>query len=152
MYNNKKFSSKPEDFFKNIDKLPYELVDIIESYIPRSVTAFLNKTNYLKQHSLLTNIIKNNGQMENYIRAMVRQDNDFVFNQLLKENYKRWIKVSKYYYKECIYLNYLIFLESYTIENESTKCRKIIGELLKELGLSKNQHKKNTIQYIRWRT
>ena len=71
---------------------------------------------------------------------------------ILKENYKRWIKVSKYYYKECIYLNYLIFLESYTIENESTKCRKIIGELLKELGLSKNQHKKNTIQYIRWRT
>ena len=83
---------------------------------------------------------------------MVRQDNDFVFNEILKENYNRWIKMKKYYYKDCIYLNYLIFLESYAIESESAKCRKLIGELLKELGLSKNQHKKNTIKYIRWKT
>ena len=151
MFYNKKFSNKPEDFFKNIDKLPYELVDIIQSYVPAQVTAFLDKTNYLKQHRLLTDIIKDNGQMENYIRAMIRQDNDFVFNQLLRENYSRWINMKKYYYKDGIYLNYLIFLQSYAIDNESTKCRKIIGDFLQEQGLSKNQHKKNTVVYIRWK-
>ncbi len=83
---------------------------------------------------------------------MVRQDNDFVFKQLLVENYKRWSNMKKYYYKESIYSNYVHFLDSYAIDNDSTKCRKIIQELFKELGLSKNQHKKNTIRYIRWRT
>ena len=38
------------------------------------------------------------------------------------------------------------------IDNESIKCRKIISDLFEKLGLSKNQHKKNTIKYIRWRT
>jgi hypothetical protein len=148
----KKFSSKLEDLFKNVDKLPYELLDIIYSYVPKKVTAFLNKTNYIKEHQFITNNIINNGKMEIYIRIMIRQDNDFVFNQLLKENYTRWVIIKNYYYKDCIYANYLIFLESYAIENQSTKCRKLLGELLKELGLSKNQHKKNTIKYIRWKT
>ena len=152
MFYNKKFSNKSEDLYKNIDKLPYELVDIIYSYIPKKITTFLSKTNYIKEHHFITECMIKNGQIENYIRAMIRQDNDFVFNQLLRENYKRWLIVKKYYYKDCIHLNYLIFLESYSIENQSTKCRKLIGELLKELGLSKNQHKKNTIKYIRWRT
>lgn len=152
MFYNKIFSKKKEDFLKNCDKLPEVLVDIIYSYIPTKVTTFFNKTNYLKQHHILSEYIKDNGQMENYIRAMIRQDNDFVFNQILTENYRRWINMKKYYYKDCIHLNYIIFLESYAIENESTKCRKLIGELLKELGLSKNQHKKNTIKYIRWKT
>ena len=151
MFYNKKFSNKPEDLLKNIDKLPYEIVDIIYSYIPKNVTAFLSKQNYLNEHKIITNTIINNGKMENLIRAMIRQDNNFVFNQLLKENYKRWLIMRKYYYKDCIYLNYLIFFESYAIDNQSTKCRKLIGELLEELGLSKNQHKKNTIKYIRWK-
>uniref|UniRef100_A0A6C0KP18 Uncharacterized protein n=1 Tax=viral metagenome TaxID=1070528 RepID=A0A6C0KP18_9ZZZZ len=61
--------------------------------------------------------------------------------------------MKKYYYKNCIYSNYLIFLESYSIENESSKCRKIIIDLLEELGLSKNRFKKkNVIKYIRWKT
>ena len=149
---NKKFSSKPEYFFKNIDKLPYELVDIIYSYVPTPVKTFLSKQNYVTGHPLITNYIINNGQMENYIRAMIRQDNDFVFGILLKENYKRWLIMKNYYYKNCIHCNYIVFLESYAIDNESTKCRKIIGDFFIEQGLSKNQHKKNTIKYIRWRT
>jgi hypothetical protein len=82
---------------------------------------------------------------------MIRQDNDFVFKQLLKENYQRWLNMKKCYYKNCIYSNYITFLESYAIDNESTKCRKLIIDLFQELGLSKNQHKKNVSKYIRWK-
>jgi len=143
------FSNESNFFFKNINKLSYELTDIIYSYIPKIVTIFLTQKNYIKEHHLLRNmIIKRN--IEQYIRTMVRQDNDFVFKLLLVENYKRWLNMKKYYYEECIYGNYVNFLESYAIDNNSLKCRKLIINIFEEEGLNKNQHKKNIIRYIRW--
>ena len=68
-------------FLKNIDKLSDELIDIIYSYIPKSVTIFLTKKNYIKDHYLLRNLI-NKRYIEQYIRTMVRQDNDIVFKLL----------------------------------------------------------------------
>ena len=35
-------------FLENVDKLSYELIDIIYSYIPKSVTIFLTQQNYIK--------------------------------------------------------------------------------------------------------
>ena len=151
MFYNKYFSKNPVDFLNNMDNLPYELVDMIYSYIPKEVTIFLSKKNYLKEHHLIRKYI-NPRDIENYIRTTIRQDNDFVFNEMLKENHKRWLNMKNYYYKNCIHSNYLIFLESYAIDNESQKCLLLIRELFKELGLGKNQHKKKTITYIRWRS
>jgi hypothetical protein len=82
---------------------------------------------------------------------MVRQDNDFVFTQLLVENYNKWLNMKKYYYKECIFGNYLIFLESYAIDNDSVRCGKILFNLLEKETLSKNKHKKNINKYVRWK-
>lgn len=146
-----KFSNNSNDFFKNIEKLPKELIDIVNDYIPKSVTMFLTKKSYILDHHLIRKMI-NKRNIEKYIRSMVRLDNDFVFKLLLDENYKRWMNMKKYYYKECIYGNYLNFLESYSIDNQATKCRKLLINLFEEQGLSKNQHKKNTIKYIRWKT
>jgi hypothetical protein len=139
------------NFFKKISSLPDELIYIVYSYIPKSVTMFLTKKKYIEDHHLIRQFIDKR-KIEQYIRAMVRDDNEFVFKQLLVENYKRWLNMRKYYYKECIYGNYLNFLESYAIDNQSTKCRKIMLNFFEEEGLSKNQHKKNTIRYIRWKT
>ena len=143
------FSNDYNFFLKNIDKLSYELTDVIYSYVQKSVTIFLTKKNYIKEHYLLRRFI-NKRNIEQYIRIMVRQDNDFVFKLLLVENYKRWLNMKKYYYKECIYGNYINFLESYAIDNTSLKCRQLINDFFKEQGLNKNQHKKNAIKYIRW--
>lgn len=145
------FSNNPKDIYKNMDKLPMEMVDIIYSYIPKSITMFLTKKNYVENHHLIKEFIDKR-KTEQYIRTMVRYDNDFVFEHLLVENYNRWLNMKKYYYRECIYGNYLNFIESYAIENEATKCRQIIHKFLEEQGLSKNQHKKNRIKYIRWRS
>ena len=146
-----RFSNCPQDFLKNVDKLPDDMIYEIYAYLPKIVTMFLTKENYLKDHHLLKTLT-NKRHIENYIRTMVRQDNEFVFKQLLVENYHRWIQMTKYYYKNCIYTNYLTFIESYAIDNESSNCRRLICEFLLELGLSKNQHKKNIVKYIRWRT
>ena len=137
-------------FFQNLNKLNIELLDIIYSYIPKTVSVFLTKKNYIKYHHFIRNMIDMT-KIEKYIRSMVRQDNDFVFERLLYENYKRWLNMRKYYYKECIYANYLNFLESYAIDNESSKCRTLLIKLFEEEGLKKNQHKKNVVRYIRWK-
>ena len=145
------FSNNKNDFFKNVNNLPDVLIDIINAYIPKVVKIFLTKENYIKDHYLIRNMI-NKRNIEKYIRSMVRQDNDFVLKQLLVENYQRWSNMRNYYYKESIYSNYVNFLDSYAIDNDSSKCRKIIKDLFEELGLSKNQHKKKLMKYIRWKS
>jgi len=145
------FSNNSKYFFENIEILPRDLLGNIFCYIPKSSIMFLTKEKYIESHHLIRQFISKI-KIEQYIRTMVRQDNDFVFTYLLIENYKRWLNMKKYYYKEAIYSNYLHFLESYAIDNKSTNCRKLIIKLFQEEGLSKNQHKKNTVRYIRWKT
>ena len=149
-YNYNRFSNEPKNFFMNVKTLPDELEEIVYSYIPKSATIFITKQNYLTNHYLVRSLV-NIKHIENYIRSMVRQDNDFVFKLLLVENYNRWLNMKKYYYQECIFNNYLMFLESYAEDNQSIKCTKLLSDLFEEEGLSKNRHKKNTNRYIRWK-
>ncbi len=145
------FSNNQTTFFKNINLMTDDVLKIIYAYVPKTVTIFLNKEYYLAEHFLIRKYINKNN-IEKYMRTMLRQDNTFVFKQLILENYKRWLNMKNYYYKECIYINYLKFLESYAIDNQSTNCRQLIVELFEEQGLDKKQHKKNRTRYIRWRT
>jgi hypothetical protein len=145
-----RFSNAPTRFFQNIDNLPKELVLIVSSYIPAAAKISLNKELYKKHHPLFKDTI-NRKELENYIRTNIRQDNEFVFNQLLQENYNKWFNIKQYLYQDCIYINYIYFLKSYCAQNESDKCRELINNLIEELGLSKNQHKKNIIRNIRWK-
>jgi len=137
-------------FLKYILKLPNELVDIISSYIPNQVIIFLNKKIYIKKHNQIKKYIFKN-QYENYIRAMVRRDNEFVFSFLIQENFERWLFFKNYAYKNTLYSNYIFFLLEYCIENESEKCKQIINKYIINAGLSKNQYKKNTYKNIRWK-
>jgi hypothetical protein len=140
------------NLLKNINYLADEIVDSINSYIPKIVKVFLSKENYIRDHCMVRKYI-NKRNIENYFRTIIRQDNSFVFNQLLIENKNKWLNMKKYYYKNSIYSNYLIFLESYALENESTNCRNLLIEIIGELGLNKNRFKKkNIIKYIRWKT
>jgi len=145
-----RFYNSPKDFLKNVDSLPDELIFIIYLYVPKIVKLFLTKQKYLQEHPLIKQHI-NKQNIENYYRTMVRQDNDFVFKQLLVENQQKWFNMKSYYYKTCIYTNYITFIESYADEHESSNCKQLIVDLFEELGLNKNQHKKNRIKYIIWK-
>jgi len=133
-----------------INILPNEIIINIKEYIPYTGLLVLNKNFYFKHHKYFKKLIKEK-LYENYIRDIVRKDYYFVFDLLIKENYKFWYHVKRYIYKNVIYGNYICFLQSYCIENESTNCRNLLNKFLNESGLSKNQHKKNTIKNIRWR-
>jgi len=136
--------------FENILKLPEDIVPIINDFIPTKITMFLNKKMYLKSRSLIRKIVPKN-QYENYIRAMIRRDNDFVFALLMQENFERWLFFKNYVYKATMFSNYIYFLLEYSIENESDKCKQLVNRYIVNSGLSKNQHKKNTSKNIRWR-
>ena len=136
-------------FFENINNLPLELISIVSSYIPEIAKMPLNRDFYKKNHYLFRNYI-NKKNMEKYIRKTIIIDHDYVFECLLVENFKNWMMMKKYLYKECIYANYLIFIESFCVENQSKRCLKLIFDLTEKLGLSKNKHKKNLIRNVRW--
>jgi hypothetical protein len=133
-----------------IKKLPIEIERYIKDFIPIQVLCFLNKKYYIKYHKYVKDWVPKE-LYENYLRDMVRRDNDFVVNLLVKENYKKWLQIKKYRYKNTIYGNYICFMDSFCIENQSTKCRNSLKDFLNKTGLSKNQHKKNTITNIIWR-
>jgi len=135
---------------KKVDSLPEVLIEIIKSYLTVISTLFLNKKNYINNHYLLRPIILKN-KIENYIRDMIRRDYDLVFEQILLENYKRWLEIKHYMYKNIIYKNYIYFIKDFCIENESNKCRSLINLFLKEHGLCQNQHKNNIIKNKRWK-
>jgi hypothetical protein len=154
MYNEKEQQSmiiKPKlTIFENILKLPEDIVPIINDFIPIKITMFLNKKIYLKSRALIRKFVPKN-QYENYIRAMIRRDNDFVFALLMQENFERWLFFKNYVYKATMFSNYIYFLLEYSIENESDKCKQVVNRYIVNSGLSKNQHKKNTTKNIRWR-
>jgi phosphoribosyl-ATP pyrophosphohydrolase len=129
-------------------RLPPELIRYIKEYIPKKTFIFTNRENYNLYHYLLKPSIKD---YESYIRAMIRQDNDFVFQKIIEENYNKWYEIIQYKYKNMIFKNYLYFVMNFCIENESNNCRKTIFEFLKEHGLGKNLHKKNIVKYIKWK-
>ena len=148
--NTERENKNSDCFYKGIKRLPIVLINIISKYVPNIVYMWLNREYYYKYHNLLSKYM-NPKVREQYIRQIVRKDDYFVFNQLLIENYSWWLKMTKYLYKDAIYTNYLMFLNFYCLDNDSFECKELITNLLKELGLSKNQHKKNIIRNIRWK-
>ena len=146
-----------QKLFKQINLLPDELIQMIKEYIPLYTYIFTNRTNYFHYHYLLKKEIMKKSlhdmiRIENYVRTMIRRDFDFVFEQIIKENYIYWLNHKKYIYKNSKYANYIYFLIDYCIENDSDKCKIVLVNFLKEHDLCQNKHKKNTNIHIRWRT
>jgi hypothetical protein len=136
------------NIFIHIDKLPSDIINIIKGYIPKKSFIFTNRENYNLYHSLLKEDISN---IDNYIRTIVKFDYSFIFQKVLRENFKKWIQIKNYKYKDMIFVDYFHFITNYCIENESSNCRKNILIFLKEHGLNKNLYKKKFIKYIKWK-
>jgi hypothetical protein len=112
---------------QNVNKLPEELKTFVSSFISKKVKMFLNKVSYLENHQFIKDYISCY-RFESYIRDIVRKDHSFVFNNLLVHNIDKWIKWKSYLFRDCVYLNYLVFLNFYCIDNSSTKCRELIQQ------------------------
>lgn len=114
-----------------MDKFPYEILDIIFSYVPDVSKLRLNKHYYEKYHKMvMKQLVKK--KCESYIRYMIRQDNEFVLKYLLKENYDRWLNFKYYYYAGIEFEDYISFLKYYSCENNSEKCECEINDFVKK--------------------
>jgi len=136
------------NLLERIVSLPNVLMDYIKDYIRFQEIVFCSKEYYLLYHPFIREMmLKNN--YENYIRDTIRRDHSFVFEQITRENWKRWLAIRDYRYKNSVYSNYLYFLKDFCLINDSTNCRNFLNIFLKEQGIGKNQHKKNIVKNIR---
>ena len=131
-----------------ICNLPNELISLIKEYIPKNRFIFTNRENYRLYHYLIR--IRPN-QFDDYIKNIIKRDNEYTLNLIIRENYFKWYEIKNYMYKNMIFKNYLYFVMNFCIENDSNNCRTIINDFLKEHGLGKNLHKKNVVKYIKWK-
>ena len=140
--------NQTNNIIEKMSLLPAELQDIIREYLPKYVLAFTNKQNYILYHSFIHKTIP---RYDNYVRNTIRNDHIFVFEFIVKENYKKWLNQINYNYQNIIFNTYLSFIIHYCIENNSNKCKNFLYDYIKNHGLCKNQHKKNIINHIRWK-
>jgi len=130
-----------------LSHLPDDIINLIKEFITYKILVFVNKTFYNLYHHTIKSSIK---LYENYVRDMIRRDNDFVFEKILGENINLWLKNKQYRYKNMVFNNYIYFIINYCIENNSDNCRKILTNYLKKRDLCRNLHKKNVVKYIKW--
>ena len=107
-----------------IDKLPDDILAIIFSYVNEKQKIFLNKTLYNKYYIYIDRFIV---KYDSYIRDIIRNDCNFVFEYIILCNFVKWYKISNYHYGNKIYNNYIDFLLELTRKNKSNKCLAIIN-------------------------
>lgn len=122
-------NTSTENFIKLANNLPLELIKHIEEFIPLSNMIFVKKTIYLKHHSLVKSLIKPYNY-ELYIRDVIINDNYFVLEQLLIENFSKWVRMAKYYHRSTHCINYYNFLQHFAFDNYSTKCYDLMSDYL----------------------
>lgn len=132
-----------------IYNLPNELLNIIFEKLDISVKVLLNKYYYNKYNYIL----QKNFTFERHnslVRDIIRNDDIFVFDHIISENFEKWIKLEKYYYKNIIYDKYILFLIYYCNKYSSNKCKNLIYNFLYKSGIKKTLLKNNKIKYNRW--
>ena len=85
-----------------------------------------------------------------YNRVMIRNDDSFIFNNIITNYGRKWVAEKKYLYNNSIYNNYLYYMISLIHENNAGRCNEIMTTFLDKEGLSKNLYKKYRIKNIGW--
>ena len=135
-------------YFHILSYLPNDILNIIFEYISARHKIFLNKKYYIKFNYLIDQII--GSKYESYIRDIIRNDCAFVFSYILNKQFKKWLTIKNYHYKQCIYCNFIRFLIDYSRENHAFKCCQLLNVQLQLSGLKKDWCKNNRIKYNKW--
>ena len=137
-----------------IDKLPYEMVYIIKSYIPREILIITNKKDYENEYMKLRLYCNGEGipfnsisfkkkfTFRTYIKKILKCNLNYIFGMVIKHKYKHWVKITNYYHGGQKYGTYILFLEQLCIMLNSN-CTNVIRDYEKENGIvRKKKHKK----------
>jgi hypothetical protein len=136
--------------FNILKELPEDiLICHILPYLRPEIKVWTNKENYEKYHFIVKKMIAPRFFCS-YVRDIIRNDFSFVFNMILRENFDKWLKMKNYKYNDIMYDDYVKYINDYCIKNESTKCKILLREKIKNANMSKNWHKNNRNKDIRW--
>lgn len=124
-----------------INKVPLEIKNILLSYIPKSILSLLSKNNFLEyfynnqidldnkykmfypHYNGVSNKYKN---YDSYLRFIIRNDFNFLFENILNIYYEKWNKTKRWNYKNIKFRNYLEYILYLCEINTSGKCKNII--------------------------
>ena len=129
--------------------LPYDIKDIIWDMLDTRVKSSLDRRHFSEHNYEHYNSMHRHDQY-GYNRVMIRNDDSFVFENIISNYGREWLSNKKYVYDNRVHSNYLYFLISLIYENKSSRCNEVITRFLNKEGLSKNLYKKYRIKNIRW--
>ena len=140
-----------KNIMKNINYLCDDLKNIIWCYIPYEYKSILTKKLYIKFYFIRNKMIPVI-HYQNYIRSVIRMDNNFIIKMNLKLHFKKWLKKKNIYYKDYKINNYVNYLLHLCFENNSNKCEREIKQYIKNCGLEKSWYKRIILKNNKWKT
>lgn len=121
-----------------IDKyLCSEIRNIILEYLSNDKLMWLTREKYKKYHYSLQPIFESKGMYGNYIRYIIRNDFNIVFEMVMRSHDISSWKKKKYVFRNVKYTNYIHFLDCFMFDNNAHKCRNILFT-----NVYKNKYKK----------
>ena len=91
------------------------------------------------------------GRYESYVRDIIRNDYNFIFENIFHRRYNDWMyRRYDYKYNNKIYSNYIDFLLFYANKNNSRKCYNLINLQLRLCEVKKKGCKNNRSIYNKW--
>tara|TARA_Y100000389_G_C17469444_1_gene528968 strand:- start:4477 stop:4875 length:399 start_codon:yes stop_codon:yes gene_type:complete len=126
-----------------INNLPKDLKNYIFDYLSGLDVLFLNK-NYFERNNKILNLLRDN----RYIFFILRKDFDFIFIRILERKKFSWIfdfvNETNFSYRNIKYLSFLEFMVDYSMFNNSTKCIKLLKNLISD-DMKIKRHKRKPI-------
>jgi hypothetical protein len=129
-----------------MNNLPKDLKNYIFDYLSGLDKVFLNK-NYFEINNKIFNLLRDN----RYIFFIIRKDFDFIFKRILERKKFSWIfdynNETNFNYRNIKYLSFLEFMIDYSIFNNSTKCIKLLQNLISDHIRIKRHKRKSIISF-----
>ena len=129
-----------------INNLPKDLKNYIFDFLSGLDKVFLNK-NYFEINNKILGLLRNN----RYIFYILRKDFDFIFERILERKKFTWIfdykNETNFSYRNIKYLSFLEFMIDYSIFNNSTKCIKLLENLISDHIRIKRHKRKSIISF-----
>jgi hypothetical protein len=148
--------------YKLFNMLPEEIIQKIYNTISPNTLIFLNKSLFIKNYKqYLTytinntksyhNLRYNNISIDHYLKSLLRKDNDFILENVLKIYFKKFISMKKYVYNSLRFPTYyhcIMHISKFTYN--SKKCDIVLKNILLLNGMNKNKYKKVKIVNNIW--
>lgn len=137
---------------EKINIIPIELMRYIKDYLQFNTLKCTNRNNFNIYFDKKVNkkIIYKKWNTT-YFKNVIKCDNYFVFDILLKNNFLFLKKKHCGEYKTQSFPTYLELFNFFCIKYKSQRCRKVLNDILNENGYEKKRVKKIRLKHNRWR-